>query len=109
MSQAETQSSALSPHHPSEGEGVQASLKALYNWNYEPEIDELRTLYANGLERQWIPTLRAIGLYSERIEAHIAEMFEANFRRADAGNLARSGQELPEDLDIWVNEGYENL
>ena len=29
--------------------------------------------------------------------------------KADAGNLARSGQELPEDLDIWVNEGYENL
>ncbi len=54
MSQAETQSSELSPHHPSEGEGVQVCFEALYNWNYEPEIDELRTLYANGLERQWI-------------------------------------------------------
>ena len=54
MSQAETQSSALSPHHPSEGEGVQVCFEALYNWNYEPEIDELRSLYANGLERQWI-------------------------------------------------------
>ena len=56
-----------------------------------------------------IPTLRAIGLYSERIEGHFAEMFEANFRRADAGNLARVGRELPEDLELWVNEGYENL
>jgi hypothetical protein len=39
---------------PGKGEGVAAALTALYNWNYEPEIDELRTLYANGLERQWI-------------------------------------------------------
>jgi hypothetical protein len=29
-------------------------MEAIYNWNYEPEIDELRTLYANALERQWI-------------------------------------------------------
>jgi hypothetical protein len=33
---------------------VRCALEALYNWSYEPEIDELRTLYANGLERQWI-------------------------------------------------------
>jgi len=44
----------LPREHPSEGEGVAASLTALYNWDYEPEIDELRTLYANALERQWI-------------------------------------------------------
>lgn len=40
--------------HPSTGEGVQAALTAIYNWNYESEIDELRTLYANALDRQWI-------------------------------------------------------
>jgi hypothetical protein len=40
--------------HPSDGEGVQAALTAVYNWNYEPEIEELRTLYANALDRQWI-------------------------------------------------------
>ena len=56
-----------------------------------------------------IPTLRAIGVYSERIEGHFAEMFEANFQRADAGNLARVGKELPDDLEAWVNEGYEDL
>ena len=29
-------------------------MEAIYNWNYESEIDELRTLYANALDRQWI-------------------------------------------------------
>ena len=36
------------------GDGVACALEAIYNWNYEPEIDGLRTLYANALERQWI-------------------------------------------------------
>jgi hypothetical protein len=35
-------------------ESVRSAFDAIYNWNYEPEIDQLRTLYANGLERQWI-------------------------------------------------------
>jgi len=33
---------------------VSAALTAIYSWSYEPEIDQLRTLYANALERQWI-------------------------------------------------------
>jgi len=40
--------------HPKDAEHVDAALTAIYNWNYESEIDELRTLYANALERQWI-------------------------------------------------------
>lgn len=52
-----------------------------------------------------IPTLRAIGLFSERIEGHFAEMFEANFYSREAGNLARMTRELPEDLEAWVEEG----
>ncbi len=44
----------LSPKHPVPNDSVRAALNAVYNWNYEPEIDELRTLYANALERQWI-------------------------------------------------------
>ena len=40
--------------HPGDGHSVDAALTAIYSWNYEPEIDELRTLYANGLDRQWI-------------------------------------------------------
>jgi hypothetical protein len=52
MSQAPVTS--LSSMHPSRGDEVAAALTALYNWNYESEIDTLRTLYANALERQWI-------------------------------------------------------
>ncbi len=44
----------LSPKHPVPNDSVRSALDAVYNWNYEPEIDELRTLYANALERQWI-------------------------------------------------------
>jgi len=40
--------------HPRQTDGVKAALQAVYNWNYESEIDQLRTLYANALERQWI-------------------------------------------------------
>ncbi len=39
-----------------ETEGVKTALRAVYNWNYAPEIDQLRSLYANALERQWIGT-----------------------------------------------------
>ena len=52
MAQAEV--SPLPMSHPSRGDEVPAALTALYNWNYESEIDTLRTLYANALERQWI-------------------------------------------------------
>ena len=45
---------ALPETHPGEGDHVDAALTAIYNWNYEPEIDQIRTLYANGLDRQWI-------------------------------------------------------
>ena len=44
----------LPDRHPAPSESVHSALDAVYNWNYEPEIDELRTLYANALERQWI-------------------------------------------------------
>ncbi|MBW2315302.1 MAG: ferritin-like domain-containing protein [Deltaproteobacteria bacterium] len=43
----------LPEHHPNT-DSTRSVLTALYNWNYEPEIDQLRTLYANALERQWI-------------------------------------------------------
>ena len=44
----------LPERHPQTTEGVHASMEAIYNWNYGAEIDQLRTLYANALERQWI-------------------------------------------------------
>ncbi len=46
MSEAPT----LPEHHPNT-DSTRSALTALYNWNYEPEIDSLRTLYANALER----------------------------------------------------------
>ena len=44
----------LPESHPATVEGVHAAMEALYNWNYDSEIEQLRTLYANALERQWI-------------------------------------------------------
>ena len=44
----------LPERHPVQNDAVKSALTAIYNWNYEPEIDQLRTLYANALERQWI-------------------------------------------------------
>ena len=44
----------LSATHPEDGDALQAALEAVYNWNYESEVDEIRTLYANALDRQWI-------------------------------------------------------
>jgi hypothetical protein len=44
---------ALPTTHP-RTDATKAAMEAIYNWNYEPEIDELRTLYGNALERQWI-------------------------------------------------------
>jgi hypothetical protein len=52
-----------------------------------------------------IPTLRAIGLFSDRIAEHFAEMFEANLKSAGARNLARLSQDLPDDLEAWVEGG----
>jgi hypothetical protein len=39
--------------HPQSQSVVKASLEAIYNWNYSSEVDSLRTLYANALDRQW--------------------------------------------------------
>jgi rubrerythrin len=45
---------SLPDQHPLQTERVRTAADAIYNWNYEPEIDQLRTLYANALDRQWI-------------------------------------------------------
>ena len=36
-------------------------------------------------------------------------MFEANIVGARARDLATAGADLPDDLEAWVNEGYEAL
>jgi hypothetical protein len=44
----------LPDRHPARTAGVRTAFEAVYNWDYEPEIEDLRTLYANALDRQWI-------------------------------------------------------
>jgi len=56
-----------------------------------------------------IPTLRAIGLYSDRIAGHFKEMWTANVGAEAAERLAHSDSRLPDDLEAWVNEGAETL
>jgi hypothetical protein len=55
-----------------------------------------------------IPTLKSIGLFSERIRSHFDEMFEANIGQ-DMARRTREIPDLPEDLEAWVNEGYETV
>ena len=35
-------------------ETVKVGLNAIYNWNYDSDVDSIRALYANALDRQWI-------------------------------------------------------
>ena len=56
-----------------------------------------------------IPTLRALGLYGERTAALFKQMWTETQGREAAERYASSDAELPEDLEAWVNEGYEAL
>lgn len=47
-------STQLAEHQPLDIEETEAALTAIYNWNYGSEVEQLRSLYANGLDRQWI-------------------------------------------------------
>ena len=51
-----------------------------------------------------IPTLRTIGLFSPRIEAHFEEMF-AGIIGPGLGKIADDPKDIPEDLEAWVMEG----
>ena len=50
-----------------------------------------------------IPTLRSIGLMSDRIENHFEQMF-AEIPGRVFGSIKNDEQELPEDLEAWVEE-----
>jgi len=43
----------LSPRPPTDGVVVGAAVDAVFNWNYDSEVDQLRTLYANAVDAQW--------------------------------------------------------
>jgi hypothetical protein len=64
-------------------------------------IDRVRGDAGGSLRGFVIPTLRTVGLFSERIEGHFRGMFSANFgeERARSFNLRA---DLPEDLDAWL-------
>ena len=68
------ENSELPTTHPTDGHQVEAALTAVYSWNYEPEIDQIRTLYANALERQWI-ALRDLDWESEIDREAFTETF----------------------------------
>jgi hypothetical protein len=52
-----------------------------------------------------IPTLRAIGLYSERTAGHFRQMWTETQGAEAAARYAASDAEIPDDLEAWVNDG----
>ena len=48
-----------------------------------------------------IPTLRSIGLFSERIESHFSDMFAANVG-GEFASLENDPTDLPSDLEAWA-------
>ena len=56
-----------------------------------------------------IPTLRAIGLYSEKTAGYFEQMWTETQGAEAAARYASSDAELPEDLEQWVNAGFETL
>ena len=70
------------------------------------ERDTIRAVIARRGERRGpirgfvIPTLRSIGLFSDRIRGHFDDMFRANIG-AGYGDLD-DDPELPADLEAWV-------
>jgi hypothetical protein len=39
---------------PTQEPGLETAMKVVYQWNYEPEVEELRRLYVKAAEAQWI-------------------------------------------------------
>jgi hypothetical protein len=50
-----------------------------------------------------IPTLKAIGLFSDRIAERYDEMFRANFGNA-FGSVREDPTAVPQDLEAWVEQ-----
>jgi hypothetical protein len=45
---------AFSLDSPTQEPGLETAMKVVYQWNYDPEVDELRRLYVKATEAQWI-------------------------------------------------------
>ncbi len=83
----------LSAKPPTDGDDLQTALHAVYNWEYGSELDELRTLYAKGLDLQWIAARElpwATGIDRD-VFARTFSMFGVPFHRT------RFWTGLPED------------
>ncbi|GIW42506.1 MAG: hypothetical protein KatS3mg076_3083 [Candidatus Binatia bacterium] len=39
---------------PTQEPGFQTAMKVVYQWNYDPEVEELRNLYVKAAEAQWV-------------------------------------------------------
>jgi hypothetical protein len=39
---------------PTQEPGYETAMKVVFQWNYDPEVDELRNLYAKATEAQWV-------------------------------------------------------
>lgn len=46
--------SEFSLQTPTQEPGLETAMRVVYQWNYEPNIDELRRLYVKGAEAQWV-------------------------------------------------------
>ena len=39
---------------PTQEAGLATAMEVVYQWNYDPEVDELRNLYVKAAEAQWV-------------------------------------------------------
>ena len=39
---------------PTQEPGYETAMKVVFQWNYDPEVDELRNLYVKATEAQWV-------------------------------------------------------
>ena len=46
--------SEFSLHTPTQEADLDTAMKVVYQWNYEPEVEELRRLYSKATEAQWV-------------------------------------------------------
>lgn len=90
------------PLMPPNTDETEAALTAIYNWNYDSEIDQVRTRYANALDRQWI-AVRDLdwdqrgprrGLATRPILAERACRARGEGRERDPIDVARSRRRL---------------
>jgi len=87
-------STAPLPERAPAREETRAAINAIYSWNYDSEIDQIRTLYANALERQWIAVRELDWEAGIDQEAFVENVSVAGFPLS----ITRFWQELPAEV-----------